>query len=1208
MKCKVDGVKNRRLKKYLNQASRDDELLLFEATATLPIAPEKSEDCLLCGAPIDDYFGSQLGLCSRCHPNMKSDDDFFYAPLLFFATSIRVGFLFTNRDGVEIVAPLYNLRQAYESDGMQFVQLVSEDAPDDPEQDNVLRFKLDKQYQGAELLEWLVRIRFNLPMPYISEQLPEIMNLIRTDRDGQEAALGKLTELEQLDPLYAGYDILIARTLESLGHNYAAVNKMASLWERVIQVEPGLFMTEFMRYDWHSAALRLIPDMSDYNESIKREHILLVSVFEALAGGQFNQSALKSIEFCEALFEGRASQQNSILLSVFGIFERLHRPEYYDKLTVLFKKTVDMLQTSLDNEILRTLAEVLEKYLTEPSSFDLTTYSKHESYLGDLPLSRRIMLTLIEEEFSTVAKMPYSTPDAKKHDKWELSDAEDHVHWEIGSGEHRLVYRVGQLFAQWRNGDLQQTACRANLHYLEEEYDIKLLASDNESYYWIYYFLKAEMLILDERTDDVIRLFEEARRKLGKRFASQLYPYHYFADSLVRFYEAWAYGSLLGMDEALQQVPDGKPFLWLRQLYNEVVDNQSQQVISTSLEDQHSHLNMLIDKMQALLTDSVTVDKRQELLQQISTIRQRLEEKELRLALGGETSSGKTTFLNNLFNTNLFYVTPEEATGTPTEIRRGDRLRIEVYNTADELVESLELDSMADDSARVDDIGRVRAFIEKYTKINSSKETAVVRVYLPVEDLHEDLVIIDTPGFNAHEERSGIAEAVIQDSHACIFLIDARNALKAGEMKVIEATQKGVAKSFFVLNKMDLVASDDDLDVDNDAAEDLKHRVSQALCQQFGVEDLVVYAVSSIPTSDLPAHLQTGAAPYREQLFILRDNLLRETLTQRVYFLADAAVKEAIRIVETNREMIDQVTESHHETARKLQDTLPSDLELFSDEIFIRLRNTFEVEKRNYYKHIGEMLNTEFSNACDAYIGFLNGVQSKSDLKNRAQHKAKQITETMRLSVKDSVQSEQKRLLEKVIDELSQIIVEIYRDLPFEAQIDKSQIKSKLLSVKEKQLIGDDSQGLDSGTMGMFGGAAAGAVVGALILGPLGAAIGGWFGSKLFGKSIDTMKEELLEHYRSGLSDYYDKLVEDLQRQMDFSENSSFAQTMDDLITNELERLQFLVQQEIESKNREWDRVFTELLEKKRQQMELLVAAEYLTAMRKQRQRSSLSV
>ena len=51
----------------------------------------------------------------------------------------------------------------------------------------------------------------------------------------------------------------------------------------------------------------------------------------------------------------------------------------------------------------------------------------------------------------------------------------------------------------------------------------------------------------------------------------------------------------------------------------------------------------------------------------------------VKIALGGETSSGKTTLLNSMFQTNIFSVTQEEATGVPVEVQSGDQVCVEVF-------------------------------------------------------------------------------------------------------------------------------------------------------------------------------------------------------------------------------------------------------------------------------------------------------------------------------------------------------------------------------------------------------------------------------------------------------------------------------------------------------------------------------------------------
>jgi len=660
------------------------------------------------------------------------------------------------------------------------------------------------------------------------------------------------------------------------------------------------------------------------------------------------------------------------------------------------------------------------------------------------------------------------------------------------------------------------------------------------------------------------------------------------------------------METALEKLPDGRPFQWVQRLYDEVATKAAEDVSNISLDEMQAELHAVIERMEGMLNDDIGEEVRDEFAQQIEAIRTRLTEKELRLALGGETSSGKTTFLNNIFETNLFFVTPEEATGIPTEIRYGDNVRIEVFDASDALIDSLQLDASGGGSATIEDIEQARGFIEHHTKVGGAEIAAVVRVYLPVSGLDKDLVLIDTPGFNAHQARTGIAEEVIKNSHACIFLIDARNALKAGEMKVIEATRNEVAKTFFVLNKMDLVVGDDELDVDDDPAEELLRRVTDTLRHQFGVDEVIVYTVSSIPTSDLPQHLQVAAAPYRKKLFQLRDNLFQETFAQRVHYLADAAAKEAIRVVEANRLVMDRVTESHHEIVRQLVDAIPTDPQLFLDEIYLRLDQVFTDSRNQYNQNVDELLEREATNAINAYIEFLNSVQSKGSLKEQAQPKAKKITESLSSAVESAVRREQKRMSDIILKELNRIITELYENLPFKVK-KHGQHQPDLIKIDGASIITDDSAGLDSGELGMFGGAAAGVVIGALVLGPLGAAVGGWLGGSVFGKSIDTMKEELLGHFQSGLSDYYDKVIDQLNQQMDFSEKSSFTQALNKLIAQELDRLQKLVQKEIDHKSQDWDKLFDALLIRKQQQMEVLVAAEHLAALRLEHQRESLA-
>ena len=284
MKCKVEGVRSDRLKTHLKAMPVDVEQLVFETTGAVAVGGGESELCALCGDKMYNDESTELGVCVCCRKGaqLNEDEGLFLVPIILFATNVRVGVLLKHRDDVETVAPLNHLRQVVESDGVVFLQFFNEEAPYDTDRDLSIRVLLDEQFQNKELADRLVNMRYLLPMPYAEKHLPEVLKSIRSGRGGQERALEQLQELEQLDPLFAGYDVLIARTLESLGNNDGAVKKLIALWERALLVEPRLFAVEYVRYDWHPTALRILPTMDVYVDRIKKRNRLLVESFEAL--------------------------------------------------------------------------------------------------------------------------------------------------------------------------------------------------------------------------------------------------------------------------------------------------------------------------------------------------------------------------------------------------------------------------------------------------------------------------------------------------------------------------------------------------------------------------------------------------------------------------------------------------------------------------------------------------------------------------------------------------------------------------------------------------------------------------------------------------------------------------------------------------------------------------------------------------------------
>ena len=294
-----------------------------------------------------------------------------------------------------------------------------------------------------------------------------------------------------------------------------------------------------------------------------------------------------------------------------------------------------------------------------------------------------------------------------------------------------------------------------------------------------------------------------------------------------------------------------------------------------------------------------------------------LEETELRVAIGGETNSGKTTLLNSLFNTNMFYITPTEATVVPTEIRYGDKFAILVLDEKGNVKEELAVNSLwLDESGnklKDEYVQLVQDFVRTYTRIDEQALSWVskIKVNLPVPGLPASLVLIDTPGFNAHEERTQIVKDVISNCHACIFVMDARNAIK---MEKFIATREELSKMFLVLNKMDLVQGDDELDRDGtDATDETLKRIRREFTRKFNVEDILLYPVSSLSK----AKVSSDAYCYVDNLVELRVRICTEILRHKLRLIAESAPREALAVSRLTLEMSSNLR-SHYQNEIEL--------------------------------------------------------------------------------------------------------------------------------------------------------------------------------------------------------------------------------------------------------------------------------------------------
>lgn len=174
---------------------------------------------------------------------------------------------------------------------------------------------------------------------------------------------------------------------------------------------------------------------------------------------------------------------------------------------------------------------------------------------------------------------------------------------------------------------------------------------------------------------------------------------------------------------------------------------------------------------------------------------ERLEDKTFKLAVVGEFSSGKSTFLNALIGKDILKHGAQETTATITEIKneklKDDKIIFDVLYSNGAVEENIDIEKLKDYTTTSSTVHSVAENIDKVT---------IKNYFL---DYEGELSVIDTPGLNGvadkHREKT---EEQIKNSHACIYLMSVRG---LGEsdirfLKYISEYQKNI---IFIQNFID---------------------------------------------------------------------------------------------------------------------------------------------------------------------------------------------------------------------------------------------------------------------------------------------------------------------------------------------------------------------------------------------------------------------
>lgn len=1137
----MTNVKNRILKAMLIKFKIDDEELLYENEETI--------------------------ICTRSNINEKTK-------VTFFITDCRTGFV-TNSGAFYFTDIKYVRNMNFKDNNSVDLVLTSEDNIYYYDKDYVIEIIDSDNYDKLdEALFDILYYRIQNPMKNTYDLFRKSIEFAYEYKFKE--ALDKLDEIAEADQLNRCSELLKVKLYSAIGEEKKAELLVANRYRYFTNFNVFIFVELILRIKWDVECLKYLPAITDknsisnlclkyinyivYDHMDKASDTMLLISKELIKYNDLHSTILLNILYI-AKYINEKNKNNLINLKNFTV-----------KMIMILKSKY---RESEKKNLCEQLEEMLENLIDNPLK---TVIQQNENLKSSL---------IAEEKYDEVIESKFVGRELEVPQSFSAQDIMDieFVDNEVAFCEY-FIYRVFS--------ELRSDACRAeellmklnNLNNILKKQDNRFFkVKDCEESLLLYYIIASEIYILNGRRREALKLnieFKKQAKVMSDVIISELAVY---SVEIAQFYEAYALDSLCEMKKCISKIPAEK-VSWIHKIYNDKLNSK------TKIETEDAAIdciNDMIRRFKSLINEEDIIDdnSRQLIEESIETIENKLEDDELRIAIVGETSAGKTTFLNSMFHTDLFFATQEEATGVATEIRRGSKIEIEVVDKDDNIRSAYNTDRGSWFNQIIEDednenkeksglLGRLfnkkndynagaelelssmtpQEFVAKHTKVGeeSLEWVSKVRVRLPIDNLPENVVIVDTPGFNANDKRTEIAKEQISNAHVCLFLIDARNALKKKEMEILNLVEDEAGRVFFVLNKMDSVTYDEDLDDEDDdcdinemisnVSEKLVDRVTEGIREHLEIDKVKVYTVTSIYRESYADKIKE----FYNNIEIVKQDIFDESSSKKLDLIIDMAAKEAIKFSKIIENINDEIVSKLEDEEKKLIETLPSDPKFFKSYIEDKVFNKLYNLRSDYIDKLGETIKNEFILAADKYKTWLQNVTEKNELK-QAQFRAEQIIEAMAEEIEEVKNEELSKISDEILSEIIAVFNELYNGLSFKASFNSNDILEYSSNLNLN--MSSNIRNINGSTFGNSTAQIVCAGIG-MMFGPIGALVGGFIGSALFGTTIDDVKEKVWDAFYNAVSETHDSIIDACDNDLDVNNHNSFMNRFFEIIDSQI--------------------------------------------------------
>jgi GTP-binding protein EngB required for normal cell division len=387
----------------------------------------------------------------------------------------------------------------------------------------------------------------------------------------------------------------------------------------------------------------------------------------------------------------------------------------------------------------------------------------------------------------------------------------------------------------------------------------------------------------------------------------------------------------------------------------------------------------LLKKLESIITEHGLVEFRSTL----SMILDRLEDNSFEIAIFGRVSSGKSSLLNTILDTDVLPVGVTPITAVPTRLLYSESPAIHVW--------------FANRTPERFEVSQLPEFVAEQLNPGNEKHVTRIVVQLASPRLRDGIAFVDTPGLGSLATR-GAAEtlAYLPRCDLGVVLIDAGSTLTPDDLQTIQILYDAAIPATVLLSKADLLTPQDRCRV----IEYVRDHIKQDLNL-----NLAVHAVSVMPGSrDLLTHwFEQDIAPLYSQRQELKVRSIRRklgALRQSVEMALRSRLHQKDQISPRRLEQLRVVEAELREANGRLEETkktarrVASDLE-YSGRQILRIAGATLVEAWSRQESTGEAAPEIVRKAVAA------AVQGETDaLRRRIEALGHKLHETLRATAK----------------------------------------------------------------------------------------------------------------------------------------------------------------------------------------------------------------